>query len=567
MATYPAAEALPAAPFVDWVQARLDARRGDEDAVWRLLGELGWADEAGMRRLHHWRFEVQVVNRRALEDALDNAGVGFWEIYPDPDEHDSDEGQEFCWACREFVGVARDDAGQAVCVWCDVPIQRVDLRGLPARPRTLPSPPPPHTVKEQRSLRYVRRRARRARRGALDVDLDLRLVALKRYASTGQALAAGSALIGAGGPWSSPQSAAAAVRVLLDRNGWRDPKALRKALRDGSWQRVTAVEAPSQRRVLTEAQIHEAAWLYFYDELSFAQIAQRLLPIAATDNPKSLKDAVHDEFDRRGWPRRTHRAARRRQRTLPPRRRRCLARTKAGRPCRRWAAAGKRRCPGHDPDRALETAQRATRASRAAHADSVDILPWRWWLRRRVADLGSVRAVHARVADSVSYDTLINWVALRSEKGRDLRVRRSRIDRVLAAWADGTTFEDIYRPCGPDADAGINPLIVAPALRGGALRRLHADLVRTRRPLAQVAQEAGVDAQDLRRALRRADLKLPAGAKRQSLALSDADIEAIARQRARSGQTVAQIAARRGIDDVDALRRALRAARARAPGP
>src|SRR5690606_3946851 len=143
----------------------------------------------------------------------------------------------------------------------------------------------------------------------------------------------------------SVESAAHAVRALFEREGWWTPPgksprkraretaaarvAIAEALAAGTWDRVVE-QGPigSQRRVFDEAVVREAAWLYFYDELGFGAIAERLLPRTRSANASALKGALLDEWNRRGWPRRTARAAGRW--TPPDERARCSARRRDG---------------------------------------------------------------------------------------------------------------------------------------------------------------------------------------------------------------------------------------------
>lgn len=91
----PFVEPVDLAPFLAWVERRLGeyeaaaARTSPpggatKAATGRLLGDLGWATPAGQRRLwryrHGWQRTGQ-AERALIEDALDHAGVGWWEVY------------------------------------------------------------------------------------------------------------------------------------------------------------------------------------------------------------------------------------------------------------------------------------------------------------------------------------------------------------------------------------------------------------------------------------------------------------------------------------------------------
>lgn len=460
---------IPVAPFIAWLDTRITANGAEENPLTHALADIGWSDDASVRRLYRWRHEVQLAERRDVEDALHRAGVGFWEVYPDPDDDRTADDEDYCWACRAFVATI-DEA----CAWCDAPIVHVDLSTLPPRGRpelrAAPEPEPSIVVRH-------RPRVRKGRPFYLDVMLDRRRAALETFAATASIQQA--AELAAPGIFSSVESAANAVRALLVREDWYRPSGqrgchtaperrqaaqrVRRALDDGTWDHVAPdIPSPSQRRIFDEGVVRDAAWLYLYDEVSFGQIAQRLLARTTAGGIIQLKTALIDEWNRRGWPRRTHRAAHVSYQQ-PKGRQRCTGTRVDGARCQRWAQNGKRVCFDHDPARVEEQRARNIVAAAARHADAAPLEPWRWWLRRRAIPVaGSVAAVHRRVGDVVSYDTLAEWAKLRPRGGapKVRSVRRSTIDRVLAAWGDGTTFEDIYLPVTSD-DADLVPAGVA----------------------------------------------------------------------------------------------------------
>jgi hypothetical protein len=295
--------------------------------------------------------------------------------------------------------------------------------------------------------------------------------ALEVFAATGSIEAASKAIWE--GLFSSAESAYGAIRTLLVREGWYAPTGargpwahpelraaaprVRAALANGTWDRVPdEVPSPSQRRVFDEALLRDAAFMYFVDGSSFREVARRLLPRANTTNVQTLFSALLDEWNRRGWPRRTQSAAMKWRR--PKAAKRCRARTLAGKRCARYAQTGKAWCFDHDPERAEEARERNRRASQMAYIDAVPVDPFAYWLRHRMRELGSLKAVHRRVEGTISYDTLSRWAHPWGEVGstRAKVARRSTIDRILLAWGDGTTFEDVYFPIVDD-DAALVP--------------------------------------------------------------------------------------------------------------
>lgn len=92
-------EPIAVQPFLDWCQQREEQIDRELD-VWpgisrdfgegcgpraRLLAEIGWLGEHDARRYYRWRHDLQsgLVERGMVEDALDHAGVDFYDVYPD----------------------------------------------------------------------------------------------------------------------------------------------------------------------------------------------------------------------------------------------------------------------------------------------------------------------------------------------------------------------------------------------------------------------------------------------------------------------------------------------------
>lgn len=87
---------VPVKPFLDWFDSRetyLESEYGDREgsnsgSMWRVLAEIGWPETAGSRRIYRLRHEsvTGMIDRDAVEDALDHAGVFMWEVYPDVED-------------------------------------------------------------------------------------------------------------------------------------------------------------------------------------------------------------------------------------------------------------------------------------------------------------------------------------------------------------------------------------------------------------------------------------------------------------------------------------------------
>lgn len=89
-------EPIEVAPFLAWCAQREARIRKEtdnypaisvemrDDARARLVAEIGWDGDTGMRLLHRWEHEIAgLVERARVEDALFSAGVDFRDVYPD----------------------------------------------------------------------------------------------------------------------------------------------------------------------------------------------------------------------------------------------------------------------------------------------------------------------------------------------------------------------------------------------------------------------------------------------------------------------------------------------------
>jgi hypothetical protein len=392
---------------------------------------------------------TDTILQSVVEDILHNEGsTNLWELYPLLKVEDA-RPEEFCFTCRAFVSPTHDSD---VCPWCERPMLRPDLSKLPPRERTERDEAP--------ALRFVHNPRRRMppRPVYLDVLLSERKLALETFVETRSIVKAGEVVVRRFS--NNRQSASTAVRQLLVREGWYKPpgrgkgrerainaavKRVKRALRDGTWDHVVEQQVlPSLRTVFDDELLHEALWLYHYDGLSFGEIAKRLLPRSNTRKSKSLKTALIDEFERRGWPKRTHRGAGAQRRgrgwEVPPEDRRCQH---PG--CRRWAANVGHFCRGHNPDHAAETREYAARAAAATNRDAVDVAPFRLWLEARLRRDGLSLLAFSKTVP-VSYDWLYNV-----RRGNVAVTRRRTVDKVCTALGD-TTFEDIFYPIRDDEE-------------------------------------------------------------------------------------------------------------------
>lgn len=135
---------IPVAPFIDWCNQREQMIRRELDAHpaitagrhgggpvtvpqhanprARLVMELGWDHDNGLRRLHRWEHEGDGhADRNAIEDALHHAGVAIDDVYPDLPEPEAldDEHDRYCPKCRYVVSSLR---GQ--CPWCKTAVSQ-----------------------------------------------------------------------------------------------------------------------------------------------------------------------------------------------------------------------------------------------------------------------------------------------------------------------------------------------------------------------------------------------------------------------------------------------------------
>lgn len=460
-------------PFVAFVQSEIDRLQralraygpdaigaADKSPLARALGNIGWDNDAGYRRWLRWTGEVmsssRVVGRAAVEDALEYAGVPLVDLYPDLACGDDVELRPAAWcgACAWRVTPMLLDQTE-ICPWCDNPTQRYKVP-----PPAVAAAPPPAWIVRHRPRKPLALKPR-----YFDVLLDERRKALEAFAAHGTWTAGGRAV--RPGFFANAESARDALRELAIEKGWLTPagraddwatkrlrreaarRAIRAALADGSWADVTPQPIHYlAKTMLPERIVREAAWLYFYDLLPMPTVAARLLS-RTRYKPASLRRALYDEWDRRGWPRR-HATAAWDTRRVTAEYRACSGINRHGTACGNWATSGSRYCAPHDPlrrHRAAAARRRAAMASVKAKA-LVDVTPIHQWLRgRALPEAGSVRAIHRRLGrDEFNYNVLAGLVGRRGTPPRTPTIQRSTVERILAAWGDGTTFEDIYVP-------------------------------------------------------------------------------------------------------------------------
>jgi hypothetical protein len=440
-------------PFARWATAELerlgadytaeDSRRGALGPEGQFVARLGWSVDSGKRRLwRHLNGEQIWVERADMIEWL-VAANGPVEEYDQPVGEIFDR---FCPTCAEQVTTGHD----SVCPWCDTPTHGIEqVKLIPPRCNR-----PVVVVKPQTVVKHVPR-VRRGKPFYLDVMLDRRRAALERFVETGSMWDAAATLNN--DLFSSTESAYHGFRALLIREGWYEPDGrgihgrpavqaavprVRDALDSGRWKRVPRPKASPRNpsSMVTDRLVRDAKRLY--DEgLSFLEVAQRLQHRTQHKHPDSLKSTLINEWNRRGWPRRTTAAAG--HWVAPDGAARCSATNKDGSSCRKYARKGERTCPHHDPSFRARAVELATAASRKAFEDAVLLGPWALWCRLRRDEVGSAKELHRRFNGVVHYDTVADWC--RAAGPTHVRsVRRSTIDRVLAEWGDGTTFESIY---------------------------------------------------------------------------------------------------------------------------
>lgn len=428
---------LPTGPLKDWLAAKIAATSPGQvaariDVHERALRRVMAQEMVGTALVDRW---LTAYGEETIDD-----------LYPIVTDELRPE--EFCFTCRAFVHPGADDR----CPWCEQQMLRPDLSTLPPRER--------EEREEAPALMAVKHRPRVKKPPKpfyLDVLMAERKTALEVFVATGSLQTAGAAIaLHFSG---SQESAASAIRQLMIREGWyKSPgrgtrrrqrasnaavKRVRSALRNGSWNRTRDQTLTTHgRKVFDEATLHEALWLYHGEGLGIDTIARRLLHRCNTNRWGSVKQGLYDEFERRGWPKRTRRGgavARRGKHFEPTGDRRCRENG-----CRRWATASGF-CLGHDPERAAERRRIAQAGHQAALADMVDARPFILWLNARLKREGVALVAWAE-DKPVSYD----WLA-DVRRGDRAQIRRHTIDKLCAGLPD-TTFEDIYYPITDDEE-------------------------------------------------------------------------------------------------------------------
>lgn len=98
-------------PFRRWCDAVIADPRGPDTN--ELAHELG----VESRVLYRWRFESIQLERRRIEDALEHAGIPYWEIYG-ADEVGELEDDRYCNRCHDNVTPI-----DGVCPWCETKLE------------------------------------------------------------------------------------------------------------------------------------------------------------------------------------------------------------------------------------------------------------------------------------------------------------------------------------------------------------------------------------------------------------------------------------------------------------
>lgn len=492
------AEYVPLLPFQRWLEERiaempydrfLDGIDGRHSRLAKACGVDGsqltrWRNGTGDSKGHPGMIDLLRVD----EVLTEHGGHQLWEVY----QQDVEEmREEFCPTCSDETTVGDD----GLCPWCETPVGklRVVLPPRVGKPRlrvvrtgkklnrylVAPRPGSKDFVPIERPTfgDYELREAKLARgagRYAGLTDGTLREVA-EIYVDGGTLKAAvGLVWRGDDEHGRAARSAyadeyalyQACQRYLKQRHGSRE--AIAAALVGGNL-RVDSGPKPKPPTAFARAgcdlaTLHEAAWLYYYEEIGFVKIGARLLHRTSYTTPHACGNAMCRMFKRMGWPARDRIEATRAasyKHGLKPRkgtntgkynawrkakkgeRQRCTATSrKTDARCTRFAPTGKKVCYAHDPDfEARRVAGGAARAA-AVNADLVPVGPFQAWLRARVKEASSALALAGRWPD-VKVSTL--YRVLNGAPGKTPGMMRKRtIERVLEASNTGTRFEDLY---------------------------------------------------------------------------------------------------------------------------
>jgi hypothetical protein len=483
------------APFVAWVEARRaehDARERREallagaklsptaatGALKLALAEIGWFGEAEERSFSALRSgERLTISCDDVLQAFDYAGVPIEDVYPGLVSPTVELEDRYCPTCAERVTTGAD----GVCPWCETDLSRRGLQAAPEpfHPTLLPSPP-------VRKPRRVPVRTAKAPKAGWDAaptvarpEGRLRPAVVpgapgtgKRSYLTADMVELAKAILDGG---ATLQDAAQVV--------WLDPQ-IREcyASRDSLYQALQRIRARGwslrapkagvYRGELSEATLHEAAWLYYYDQLGFQRIARwlranRSQAVASYATENSLLNSLYYAFKQRGWPRRDRIEAtniasyrhglapregrdhinyqrwKKRHRKRPRCKGIVRGKKRYGARCARPAKQGSDYCPGHDPAQREEVLERVAAMRSRSHA-VVNIWPFTEWLREQRKQFKTQGEMAERLGVPTTF--LGRWLKGRAASNATTRsiIKPKTVEKVLAAWGDGTTLEDLY---------------------------------------------------------------------------------------------------------------------------
>jgi hypothetical protein len=168
---------------------------------------------------------------------------------------------------------------------------------------------------------------------------------------------------------------------------------------------------------------------------SMRETADALFPGSGYASIHSLTWALYREFRNQGWQVRTRAEAG----VLALRPRGTCEAVVGGDPCNGYAKTGSRFCRFHQPSVTLFANGRVS--------EGLPLAPFAAWLRTRIQEAGSVKEVGLRAGvDSAQVGRWANEYMIDRRRGRRKAqfIQQRSVERVLRAWDDGTTLDDLY---------------------------------------------------------------------------------------------------------------------------
>jgi hypothetical protein len=397
----------------------------------------------------------------------------------------------YCPQCAEQVTTGAD----GLCPWCET-----DLTAVPVSEAPAPEPFDPERLEHAPTHRPAPVKVRTAKAPRPGWD-GAPTVARSEGQLTPTVPAAGP---GTGKRSRLTPGMIAQARELLDGGAslrdaaaavWLDPQAqARYSTYDGLYQalqrarargwNLRAPKAGVYRGNLSEQTLHEAAWLYYYDQWGFQRIARWLRAnrpqgVAGYASENALLNSIYHAFVKLGWPRRDrmeatniasyrHGMAPRKGRNNTDYERWKKARPGASRPrckglvrgkkrygarCGRPAKHGSDYCPAHDPAQREEVLTRVAAMRATSHA-VVNIWPFTDWLVEQRTRFPTQRAF----AEALGVDSSVVGLWLKGQGHNPTRrpvIKPVTVERALQALGQGPRLAELYPeittgPSGPE---------------------------------------------------------------------------------------------------------------------